>query len=128
MESYPVWIYLIPAALFFALGMMVWIYLRKDRKHPAETGKTPVFSEACAGIIGWITYRGPFIRVAVYGDFLVVSCGKPYALKFSEISQLEPCTFLYKKGFRIHHNNPAYPKRLEVWIRNRDAFAAAVKI
>lgn len=128
MESYPIWAYLIPATLIFATGAMVWIYLRKDRKHLAEAGKTPVFSESCAGIIGWITYRGPFIRVAVYDDFLVVSCDKPYALKFSEITQLEPCTFLYKKGFRIRHENPTYPKRLEVWIRDHDAFAAAVKL
>jgi hypothetical protein len=128
MESYPIWAYLIPATLIFATGMMVWIYLRKDRKHPAEAGNIPVFSEACGGIIGWITYRGPFIRVSVYEDFLVVSCNKPYALKFYEISQLEPCTFFYKKGFRIRHENPAFPKRLEVWISNREAFAAAVKL
>jgi hypothetical protein len=108
------------------IALFVWFFMRKDRRHPLENNLTPAFKTTCGGIIGWMTYRGPFIRVAVYDNFLVVSCGKPYLLKFPEITELEPCTFAFAKGFRIKHANSDYPKRLEIWVKDRDGFLAAL--
>ena len=33
--------------------------MRKDRQHAAEAGKTPTFSENCAGVVGWIDLAKP---------------------------------------------------------------------
>ena len=117
----------LPAVILpVVIGIFVWIYMRKDRQHAAEAGKTPTFSENCAGVVGWITYKGPFIRVAVYPEFLVVSCDRQYYLPFSQISQIERRSFMFNKGYRIHHNNSEYPKRIEVWVSGRDRFKAAI--
>lgn len=120
---------------FFALPLLVvvsliaifaWIYQRKERRHPAEAAMRPLFTEDCAGVIGWVTYKGPFIRLAVYPDFLVASCDQPYYLPFTQISQVERRSFLFSKGYRIHHRNPQYPRRIEVWFSNRESFEAAI--
>lgn len=63
-------------------GLFIWMFVRKDRLHPAEEGKKAVYATTCAGIVGWLTYKGPFLRLAVYTEFLVVACDKVYYFPF----------------------------------------------
>ena len=107
-------------------GIFIWMFLRKDRRHAAEAGKKALYSTICGGIVGWLTYKGPFIRVAVYPEFLVIACDKVYYLPFSEVVQIERRNFMWRKGYRIQHRNPSYPQRLEVWPGDRGEFEAAV--
>ena len=106
------------------IGIFVWLFIRKGKRHPRETGRSARFETSCAGIIGWVTYRGPFIRLSVYDDFLVVACSAPYLLEFSEIERVEAVRFGFVKGFRIHHHNLRYPERIEVWPRDRETLAS----
>lgn len=117
--AFPILIFLI------ASGIFVYIFQRKDRMHASEAGKKPLFTESCAGVIGWLTYKGPFIRLAVYSDFVIVSCDKQYYLPFTTITKIERRNFLFSKGYRIYHTNTEYPQRIEVWLSGRDRFEAA---
>ena len=107
-------------------GVFIWMFIRKDRRHAAEAGKQALYAATCAGIVGWLTYKGPFIRLAVYNEFLAVACDRVYYLPFAEIQQIERRNFLFRKGYRIHHRNPSYPQRIEVWPGDRSAFEAAL--
>ena len=107
-------------------GIFIWMFVRKDRRHAAEAGKTALYAGSCGGIVGWLTYKGPFIRFAVYTEFLVVACDAVYYFPFGEVVQIERRNFLFRKGYRIHHRNPAYPQRIEVWPSDRAAFEAAI--
>lgn len=107
-------------------GLFIWMFVRKDRLHPAEEGKKAVYATTCAGIVGWLTYKGPFLRLAVYTEFLVVACDKVYYFPFNEIVQIERSSHMFRKGYRIRHRNMSYPQRLEVWPSDRDAFEAAI--
>ncbi len=119
--------FLLPILVLVAvIAIFGWLFKRKDRLHAAEAGKRPAFTESCAGVISWVTFKGPFIRVAVYDSFIVVSCDRQYYLPFSQIMRIEPCSFLFTKGYRIHHNIAEYPKRIEVWLTGRDRFEAAL--
>lgn len=121
--------YFISAAIIFSLlgtiGVLVWMAIRKERKHPLEEGKQPRFTASVSGIIGWVRFRGPLIRVVVYDDFLLVSSGKHMIFPFAEEVELQPCSFLFSKGFRIRHQNTQYPKRVEIWLKDREGFIAA---
>jgi hypothetical protein len=117
----------LPLVILPAVAILfIWMFIRKDRMHAAEAGKQALYSTICGGIVGWWTYKGPFIRLAVYSEFLVVVCDRVYYLPFAEIQQIERRNFLFRKGYRIHHRNPSYPQRLEVWPRDRAAFEAAI--
>lgn len=114
------------AVLSGVIAVFVWIYRRKDRSHPAEAGKAPIFTEACGGVVGWLNYKGPFIRVAVYPDFLVVSCDRQYYLPFSSVGHIERRNFFFSKGYRIHHRTAEYPKRIELWLSGREKFETSI--
>lgn len=107
-------------------GFFVWMIIRKNRRHGAEAGKSAIYATNCTGTVGWITYKGVFLRLAVYAEFLVVACNRVYYFPFSEIMHIERHNFLFRRGYRIHHKNPSYPQRIEVWPENRDAFEAAI--
>lgn len=118
---------LFPLVIFaIVIAIFVRFYRRKDQLHAAELGKKPLFSDTCGGVVGWLNYKGPFIRVAVYPDFVVVSCDRQYYLPFGEIASIERRSFLFTKGYRIHHRNPQYPKRIEVWLGKQESFEAAL--
>ncbi len=106
-------------------GMLLWMTIRKEKKHPLEIGKESLFTASVSGVIGWVRYRGPLIRVVVYPDFIIVSTGRQFVFPFAENVELEPCSFLFQKGFRIRHQNPDYPKRIEIWLKDREGFIAA---
>ena len=107
-------------------GIFIWMFMRKDRLHAAEVGKKASFATSCGGIVGWLTYKGPFLRVAVYPEFLVVACNKLYYFPFSEIVQVERRQFMFRKGYRIQHRNALYPQRIEVWPGDRAQFESAL--
>ncbi|HMZ61273.1 MAG TPA: hypothetical protein PL048_21045 [Leptospiraceae bacterium] len=108
---------MIPALIL----VMTYIYFQADRKHPSETGKTPRLSFRCAGIIGWISYKGPFIRVSLYEDFIIISYRKIIMLKFSEIS-VKKEKFLFNKTLRIEHGNSEYPDKIKLFVSNYAVF------
>lgn len=107
----------IPAVIL----LMTYIYFQADRKHPSETGKTPRISFRCAGIIGWVSYKGPFIRVSLYEDFIIISYRKIILLKFSEMS-IKKEKFLFNKVLRIEHGNPEYPEKIQLFVPDYAAF------
>lgn len=108
---------IIPAVIL----MMTYIYFQADRQHPAEAGKTPRMTFRCAGVIGWISYKGPFIRIALYDDFIIISYRKIILLKFSEIS-IKKEKFLFNKTLCIEHGNREYPDKIKLFVSDYAVF------
>jgi hypothetical protein len=106
-------------------ALIIWMAIRKEKRHPLEMGQESRYTASVSGVIGWVRYRGPLIRVVVYDDFLIVSTGKQFIFSYADNIELEPCSFLFQKGFRIRHQNPDYPKRVEIWLKDRAGFVAA---
>ncbi|MCE9598861.1 MAG: hypothetical protein K8S54_12920 [Spirochaetia bacterium] len=97
------------------ISFFIWIFVRTGKKHPAEEGKTPKFSCVGAGQIGWIWYRGPFIRTAIYDDFMVVCCAKPYHLPFFEIISVEKKKLFFRNIFKINHRSSQCPASIQLF-------------
>ncbi|MEZ4869592.1 MAG: hypothetical protein R3C14_50170 [Caldilineaceae bacterium] len=75
----------------------------------AEQGKTPIFTQTSGGRVGWLNYRGPFIRLSLYEEFLVIRCWQSIVLRYDEIDRVElPKWFgLIGDGVRIVHHGQA---------------------
>lgn len=80
-----------------------------------ERGKTPIFQQTSGGHVGWISYRGPFIRLSLYEEFLVIRCWQAVVLRYAEIDRVEVTKWLgmVTDGVQIHHHGHA-PGRIRL--------------
>ena len=103
------------------VGILFWIYLKADKKHPEEENKTPELSFKCGGVIGWTQYKGPFVRVSVYSDFLIIAHRKIILFKFNEFT-LKEGLFLFTKSITFKHEKSDYPEKIELFIPDIKSF------
>lgn len=55
-----------------------------------EEGKTPLYTTLGGGRIGWLNYKGPFIRLKIYDEFVVIRyLFKSLVLRYDEIERVE---------------------------------------
>ena len=105
----------IVTVMVLALGSMLFFFRRKERRHPVEQGKTPLYSETCGGMIGMFRYTVPFLRLSVYEDQIVIGAFKPIALALGDIAKIEIGRFLLSTGIRIHHRRTDVPAKIVIW-------------
>ena len=78
------------------------------------------FVLTCAGRIGWLNLKGPFIRFAVYEDFIVISAYRKILLRFDEIVKVESTRLFLNIGVKIVHRNSKYPDKIILWTSNHE--------
>lgn len=103
-----------PAIIFPIVITMFTVMIVKSRKlHELEIGQTPLYKGTCSAIIGGLRYTGPFIRIGIYEEFVVISYKKKIVLYYSDIDDIgeKPYSLMYK-GLGITHHNPDAPKRI----------------
>ncbi len=96
-----------------------FIYIISKSKQLAkeEIDKTPVYKTRCSGIIGSLHYRGPFIELRMYEDFLVVSYSKQMVFSYSSIN-VDIAKNFFRQGLAIHHLSQDYPSRIILAVYN----------
>ena len=67
------------------LGMFIRILVKSRKRFLMEEQDTPLYSCTCSGKIGKLMYRGPFVRVALYHGYLVISGAKRFLLPMNSI-------------------------------------------
>ncbi len=77
--------------LFIALilGVFFLMIVLAHNRLEIEKGKTPLYTSTAGGRIGWTSYRGPFISLRIYDEFIVIGYVKTIVLKFEEIERVE---------------------------------------
>ena len=111
---------LIPA-LVFAVVIFLFIRTYRGSKNiqPAEDGLTPLFQEQAGGRFDIYNLTIPFVRHAIYDDFVVISTrNRYYKLNFDQIIKFEVKRHLFSIGVTYHHNISDIPKTLIVWTTN----------
>ena len=92
---------LFAAAVFSLLIYVVWA---STRSLPIEQNKELIYSERCGGLAGGgIRFKGPFVRLSIYKEFLVLSHLQSIVVKFSEIESVESGG-LWGTAVCINHN------------------------
>lgn len=99
----------------FAAVISIFAYTIKKGKErlPEEEGKQPIYEKFCGGFFGTFWIRGPFIRLSVYEDFIVVRKVKAGILKYGEFETEIKKKLLYRV-MAIKHKNENIPKRIEL--------------
>ena len=80
-----------------------------------EKGKTPLYSSLAGGRIGWINYKGPFVRLRIYDEFVVIRYFfKSIVLQYDEIEHIEIKKWLGLVADRIQifHRKQDVPSNL----------------
>ncbi|MEM7112287.1 MAG: hypothetical protein AAF614_07635 [Chloroflexota bacterium] len=104
-----------PLIVLVSVGVVFYLFFGTRKTLPIEEGETPIFSAAMGGKIGWVRYRGPILRVRLYGSFLVIArLGNPIVLHFDEIEEIEVAKWLglIDNGVQIHHHNHDAPQTI----------------
>jgi len=101
----------------FDIGLLVIflsLLIKRSLKMAVEKGLTPIFTTKCGGQIGSLGYSPPFIRLALYDDFIVISGFRKIQLKYEDINRLVLKSLYWYKGFEIWHANSSLPPDLSL--------------
>jgi len=102
---------ILPVAIYFVyMG-----YNRTKKRAAEEEGKTPIFEARCGGQVGIWFYKGPFIRVSVYPEFLVVAGKEPWTFATGSFT-IEAKNRIVGKSYRLIHKNANAPEKIELWL------------
>ncbi len=101
----PLFALLCPCFVLFVLavpiGILGSIFIRSRRRHPDEEGLEPIWEGRSGGRIGWLNYKGPFIRLAVYEDFIVVGAFSLYRIDREDLVSVEVVRFFLMQRVKI---------------------------
>jgi hypothetical protein len=95
----------------------------RDRKSAAEFGMTPLYTEICGARIGTRNWSKPFVRVAVYPDFLVVAYSEVIVLRHATVDHVDETRGVLSRGVRVTHHDRDAPERLIIWSSDATRFA-----
>jgi hypothetical protein len=106
--------------LTIVFGILFSIILKSASLLPMEKGITPVFKTRCSGIIGSTHFKGPFISLRVYNDFVVISTLKKLVFTFNEIKTAEITKKWNRNITKISHNKAGYPDKIILFFINNN--------
>jgi hypothetical protein len=99
------------------LGLLGFVFNRKNSPHEREEGKAAIFMDKnCGGKLGHggtLVFTSPFIRVSVYEDFVVISTIFKIVLDISEIEKIEKARWNYS-SLKLFHSNKEYASPLTI--------------
>jgi hypothetical protein len=104
---------LLPAIV---LSVFAYFYLGSKRKDPLEEGKTALLFEQCGGRFDMFNLTIPFVRHAIYDDYIVMAYGKKrILLKYEDIESVTLKWHLFSKGITYRHTRSDIPKSIIIW-------------
>ena len=108
----------IPVILIvLVVSILLLLFLGSGRRLDIEMNKTPLHSQTSGGRIGWVRYRGPFVRLSIYNEFLVIRYGwKRIVLPYDEIERIETGRWLglMTDSVQIIHHKPDAPAYIRI--------------
>lgn len=110
--------------LITLIGVASMFFLRSEgkNKHPMENGMTPIFQEQCGCRFDGLNLTFPFVRHALYGDFIALAYGnKQFILPYGNITSATLRRHLFSRGITYSHNRTDLPTSIIVWSRSPDA-------
>jgi len=70
-------------------GIFTITLILSSRKDAKEEGLIPIHRERCGGRIGWISFSWPFVRIAIYKDFMLIRAWRNTLIEYDKIRRLE---------------------------------------
>ena len=114
------YILIFPFMFIIVIGVFLLLIISSHKKLEIEQDKKPLYSSTAGGQIGRVGYRGPFISLRIYDEFIVIGCGRKIVLNYEEIESVEIKQWLglVPDRIKIIHHNPTAPKNIVIGTGN----------
>ena len=94
----------------------LFFFLKSRRKHEDEMNLKPIFTEQCGARFNLTNYSIPFVRHALYEEFVIVSSfSGVFKIPYNSIGYATVKRYLFSVGVRYFHNNSSMPEKFIVW-------------
>ena len=114
-------------APFLAPVIIILVFALSFKKRNAlldrERGLTPIHTETCGGKFNYVNFSWPFVRLALYNDFMVISYWQQLLLNYHEIEKVEYKQPLGQKYLQIFHKKTDTPKKILIITKNAEQIA-----
>jgi hypothetical protein len=96
-----------------------YFYFGGRKKDQLEEGLVPFFQEQCGGRFDGFNLTIPFVRHAMYDNFIVIGYGKKrHIIKYADLSMATLKWHLFSKGITYIHNRVDLPRSIIIWSRS----------
>jgi len=101
------------------IGVIIYLVRKRNIILDIEKDKNPVYSENCRGKFG-VFLNTPFVRFAIYNEFIVISYSKKILLRFDEIDKVGFRTGFVLDRIRFYHHKTDIPSNIIIMSTNSD--------
>jgi hypothetical protein len=115
----------VPILMTVVFSILGRIFYLSFQKVPEEEGKKPLYEERIGGTCGLIRYKGPFIRLAIYEQFLLIRYSKAIVLNYDQIQSIQIKKSFFVSGLEIIADSS--PSKFFLWPRNPHAILKIVE-
>lgn len=107
-ENYFLVLFQIP--FLIGIGLIVFYFLKTEKLLKIEEGKKSLYRGRCGGTINFVNMSFPFLRFAIYDNFLVIRYfTKDIVLNYVEITDVFIKRYVFNKGIFIKHKKKNVP-------------------
>jgi hypothetical protein len=126
MEStwFILWVVSLIIGAVIVFGIFTFIIRRGNQRIAKEMGRTPLYKVTSSGRIGLWTYKGPFIQMRMYEDFLVIGYAKHIVLLYDEIDTIVLGSKIFRLGITIKHHCSGAPRHITLSSANLEKVVA----
>jgi hypothetical protein len=103
---------ILPWAVFVPMLYRLW---QRRVRDALEDGRDPLYEEVCGGAFGKSRRSSPFVRVALYEDFLVIAYSRRIVLRYDEIEHVHLDGTRAPRAVRLHHHRRDLPEGIAIW-------------
>jgi hypothetical protein len=112
-----------PVTLILIFG---FLYKKRNTLLDMERGLMPIYKESCGGKFNISNFSSPFVRLAMYNDFMVISYWKQLLLNYQEIEKVEYKNQWGQKYLQIFHRKADAPKKILLVSKNAEQIAQII--
>ncbi|MFA4830836.1 MAG: hypothetical protein WC862_01010 [Patescibacteria group bacterium] len=111
-----------------AIIIIVFVLLFKKRNQllDLERGMVPIHKENCGGKFNYTNFSRPFVRLALYNDFMIISYFKQILLNYHEIEKVEYKNQWGQKYIQIFHRKADAPKKILLITKNAEQISQII--
>jgi len=98
-----------------AVVALVYRVRQRGVRDALEDGREPLYQEVCGGAFGKVRRSSPFVRIALYDEFLVIGYSRRLILRYDEIESLSVDGARSPRAVRLHHDRHDLPAEVAIW-------------
>jgi len=108
------------AIAFMVLPLLAFVLLlvrtrQRNVRDAQEQGREPLYQEMCGGAFGKTQRSSPFVRVALYDEFLVIGYSRRLVLRYEDIEHVHLNGTRWPRAVRLQHRRDDLPEEIAIW-------------